>query len=316
MAGKGHEIMRIIGTAGDDYLEGGFEDDLIEGLGGDDVLEAVDGIDTLRGGAGDDILRFRYGDGALLDGGAGNDTLGSFQEDPAIGVTMTGGAGADDFFVSDGVAISDYEADDRLVLRSGFTGIYLIDDQIERTTEGGTTTFAIDPLAFRYVPFDLLDDGLTFTVASGGGDVAALMAVPVGLDVAGIMTVSDTVLIAPPAAGFTLEEALLAPATGGTLRGDENVFLLTGQGGDDFIVAGDRSAFAAGGGGADEVRGGRGEDVLGGGAGDDTVDGRANADLLYGSGGEDLLIGGDGADALFGGTGDDVLYGDLVTEGV
>ncbi len=62
------------GTAGTDYLSGGFQGDYLQGLGGDDFLSGGDGHDALLGGAGNDQL---YGDAGndVLNGGAGNDSL-------------------------------------------------------------------------------------------------------------------------------------------------------------------------------------------------------------------------------------------------
>jgi Tol biopolymer transport system component len=64
----------IVGTAGDDVLNGGSGDDIICGLGGNDRINGAGGNDILLGGAGDDTIS--GGDGAdSLVGGAGSDTL-------------------------------------------------------------------------------------------------------------------------------------------------------------------------------------------------------------------------------------------------
>lgn len=44
------------GTAGDDFLDGGYDDDVLEGGGGKDLLYGGLGSDTLMGGAGNDTL--------------------------------------------------------------------------------------------------------------------------------------------------------------------------------------------------------------------------------------------------------------------
>ena len=55
--------LTLIGTAGDDILEGGSNNDVLRGLDGDDVLIGNDGDDQLYGGAGANTLI----------GGKGND---------------------------------------------------------------------------------------------------------------------------------------------------------------------------------------------------------------------------------------------------
>ncbi|MBB4658636.1 calcium-binding protein [Parvularcula dongshanensis] len=296
--------MNITGTAGSDYLMGEFGDDLIEGLGGSDVLEASDGFDTLRGGAGNDILRVIYGDGALFDGGEGQDTLGGGIYDVGTNVTMIGGTGADEFRLSDGVRVEDFGAGDSLILQSSSIGIYVIEDQISRTDSGGVSVFEVDPLAFRYFPFGMLDGGLTFTIV---GAPANLTAVPMGESADGMMGVSTTTLTADPGPGFVRgggEEGVVALANAGGQQINGTVGfsnLLTGQAGADTLSGGAWSDTLSGGGGRDLLLGGDGEDVLGGGADADTIQGGGGEDLLYGSGGSDVLFGGDG---------DDILYGD------
>ena len=64
---------QIIGTPGDDLLEGGDQGEVIKGLAGNDVLRGGGGDDMLAGGAGDDMLDGGAGNDSL-NGGAGNDT--------------------------------------------------------------------------------------------------------------------------------------------------------------------------------------------------------------------------------------------------
>src|SRR4051794_10335267 len=68
------KVCTILGTIGDDHLNGGRAHDVICGLGGDDVIDGGGGGDVIDGGGGNDLIN--GGDGAdLLYGGAGNDTL-------------------------------------------------------------------------------------------------------------------------------------------------------------------------------------------------------------------------------------------------
>lgn len=79
----------IVGTEGDDVLEGGSGNDILCGLGGDDVLIGGSGDDVLVGGAGSD----------QLDGGSGNDTLYTDADDSVV----DGGSGANQTIPSEPV---------------------------------------------------------------------------------------------------------------------------------------------------------------------------------------------------------------------
>lgn len=103
----------IIGTDGDDLLNGTPDDDAIYGLGGNDLLNGVEGNDRLYGGDGNDRLMGHRGD-ELLDGGSGDDTLAGhdgndrldggagndFLAGGADNDILTGGAGADIFNIA------------------------------------------------------------------------------------------------------------------------------------------------------------------------------------------------------------------------
>jgi uncharacterized delta-60 repeat protein len=107
----------IIGTAGNETLNGGIYNDRLRGLGGDDtlngnsgddLLEGGAGVDTLNGGRGNDFLRGEAGND-ILDGGSGRDILiGGAGTD-----RLTGGTGRDTFVLysqSEGVdTITDFE---------------------------------------------------------------------------------------------------------------------------------------------------------------------------------------------------------------
>ncbi|MFN6155290.1 MAG: calcium-binding protein [Dolichospermum sp.] len=80
----------IIGTNGNNILNGTINNDLILGLDGNDILNGLGGNDTLDGGNGDDTLNGGTGNDSLV-GGNGNDLfIGSTGID-----TIKGGEGLD-----------------------------------------------------------------------------------------------------------------------------------------------------------------------------------------------------------------------------
>lgn len=80
----------IVGTAGNNTLNGGNGRDLIFGLGGNDILNGSNNNDCLVGGDGNDRLNGSNGDD-FLDGGDGTDTLNASNGDD----TLVGGAQVD-----------------------------------------------------------------------------------------------------------------------------------------------------------------------------------------------------------------------------
>jgi Ca2+-binding RTX toxin-like protein len=84
----------ILGTDGDDYLQGTSAADGISGLSGDDIIYAGAGDDIVAGGSGNDTIYGEAGDDQLF-GEAGNDVLFGGTGNN----TLTGGAGADRFVI-------------------------------------------------------------------------------------------------------------------------------------------------------------------------------------------------------------------------
>ncbi len=105
----------IIGTPGDDVINGTNGNDVIVGMGGNDTINGVNGDDVICGDAGNDTLNGSNGNDTLL-GGSGNDTL-----DGANGNdTLTGGAGNDSLTGGNGDDVLDGgDNDDTLVGNNG-----------------------------------------------------------------------------------------------------------------------------------------------------------------------------------------------------
>jgi Ca2+-binding RTX toxin-like protein len=109
--------------------------------------------------------------------------------------------------------------------------------------------------------------------------------------------------------------------------------IISGYGGDDYIVAGLGDDTIYGDAGNDQIYGSQGNDHLFGGDGDDYIYDDENDDFItggagndrifagpgaidtvFGDEGDDEIHGGDGIDELLGGTGDDMIYGDGDTD--
>jgi len=85
-------IVPIIGSSGNDKLDGGRGDDVIQGMEGDDVIQGGPGDDFIDGGPGEDVAYFsgersRY-QVVMVDGGVTivMDSLGSDGEDQLVNV--------------------------------------------------------------------------------------------------------------------------------------------------------------------------------------------------------------------------------------
>jgi len=106
----GLERKAILGSRGDDRLNGTPGDDVMMGFAGNDTLTGGPGRDKLHGGKGDDVI----------DGGPGDDHIWGDRGDD----TLTGGPGADVFHGAEGAAVdlvTDFNAaeGDRIVLEPG-----------------------------------------------------------------------------------------------------------------------------------------------------------------------------------------------------
>ena len=288
------ELFAIVGTDGDDVLDGTERgnlmygragDDLISGFGGDDEIYGEDGNDTILGGQGDDYIDGGQGDDVLeggegadtLIGGDGVDTATYANEAQGIDVDLAAGTASDGDTLDGienliGTEFADMLlGDDGANVIEGRSGDDVIDgrggDDILRGEEGDDTLLG-------GAGNDVLEGGLGFDTLNGGfgddvldgGDGNDLLIGGVGADTliggAGI----DTADYSAEAQGMSINLATGQASDGDTLTGVENV---TGTAFDDRLV------------------GDAGTNRLDGGSGDDLLDGRAGADEL---------IGGDGID--------------------
>lgn len=93
------KVATIVGTAGDDVLQGTKGRDIIVGLAGDDTIRGAGGNDLICGGNGDDIINGGAGNDNIF-GGSGNDLMaGAAGRDRMVGFkgrdTANGGPGID-----------------------------------------------------------------------------------------------------------------------------------------------------------------------------------------------------------------------------
>ncbi|MDJ0939049.1 MAG: putative Ig domain-containing protein [Woeseiaceae bacterium] len=334
----------VIGTEGNDVLNGDAFDNPIIGLGGDDDLFGGDGNDFLRGDAGRDDLFGEAGDDVLdgglgfdtLNGGTGNDTLIAGEND-GIGARMFGGDGDDRHVGGDGRDLFDggdgantYETGiggntDTLEFYNFGThtiqfgpGVDIAD--LSGSFEGFGQTF---DLTINFNPLDLDDSILIETVFLRSGNDGTAAAATSSNPTNYVFEFDD-------GQSLTLTEVIDIALT--PTDGDDFLFpgldnnAVFGGAGDDTILGryfGPSFSFDNGnmlygedgndritaGAGDDFASGGAGNDVINVGSGDDIVQAGSGDDFVRGEDGDDNLDGGDGADILIGGEGVDILVG-------
>ncbi|WP_296644729.1 calcium-binding protein [Roseinatronobacter sp.] len=89
--------LNILGTSGNDTIQGGAGNDTIVALGGDNLLRTFGGNNTLISGYGDDTLIGGTGDDSLTGRGGNNTFIPGSGND-----TITGGDGDDTFIIREG----------------------------------------------------------------------------------------------------------------------------------------------------------------------------------------------------------------------
>ena len=129
--------MSVIGTEGNDTLNGGGKD-IIYALGGDDRINAGDYDDTVDGGAGNDTIYGENGNDTVI-GGIGNDYLSGGNGND----TLTGGEGSDNMYGDSGADILDGGAGND-TLNGGSGNDILTGGEGDDTIYGGGDTDTID----------------------------------------------------------------------------------------------------------------------------------------------------------------------------
>ncbi len=312
----------FIGDNNNNNLVGTTGDDLIQGLGGNDTLSGLDGNDTIDGGTGDDVLNGGDGndniDGGtgidVINGGDGNDLIASGTK----GESIDGGAGNDTLTtlnLSDSSAnlVLDLTAANQLS-GDGITTIKNIESIPSVTTGSGNDTFKLTG--------NLLISNSKF---DGGGGNDLLIADFSNATFAGLGTSGYGVF------NYNVTTYIYAP-------GNSNSTLLSYSNTEQFNITGTAYIdYLTGYGGNDTINAGAGNDYLWGAAGDDVLNGGLFWFLCGGKKNRDNFIeiqsskpclarllrmiisayhtkqrranGGDGNDNIDGGTGNDILIG-------
>jgi VCBS repeat-containing protein len=284
----------IDARGGDDIVHGGSGRDSLNGGGGNDLLYGDSGADTLYDGEGNNLLFGGDGDDTLtgsgyLSGGDGNDVISTYGSMAVI----DGGAGDDSITPAAGGSVVFGIGSGHDVI--GGDGGYWI------ALQAGVTPADIDIVGGEV---DGVSSPLTLVIRASGDSMQGID------DAAGLRFADGTTWSASDIAARVQFPAAAGTDRNDVLVGTSGADVIDGGAGQDTIAGGDGDDQLGGGAGKDLLQGGAGSDVLEGGAGTDTLEGGAGADLLSGGDGNDSLYGGEGDDTLSGGTGDDVLYGE------
>ena len=317
--------MIIVGTSGNDDLDGTVDDDLIQGLAGDDILDGIAGNDQLEGGADNDFYKVRDADTIIVElAGEGTDIIHAF-----VSYTLTAGASVEllstyQISATDSIDLTGNELVQTIwgnngsnILRGGggadtmlgFGGndTYYITDGTERVLEnaGGGTDVVLSSVSYTLTADSHVE--LLSTASVGGTDDLSLT-------------------------GNALAQTIWGNQGENTLRGGGGADTLIGFGGDDvyFVTDGQERIIEEGSGGTDIVYAsvsfalatGASVELLS----TDSIAGTAAINLtgndlnntIWGNNGTNTLNGLGGADVMAGFGGDDIYVidnaADIVVE--
>ena len=317
--GAGNDILAggigndtINGEGDDDVIDGGLGNDVIDGGTGNDIITDNAGREgTIAGGDGNDVITAALTRNRAIDGGDGNDTirfgnansyglLGFFY----TGATITGGAGDDTIeSYNEGVTIDGGSGHDTIVTGSAATITLGADSDILRVSQA---------VVANYKPSTVTD----FQAGAGGDaiDLTASLALnPLGWNYEGNPFATGEIRLLQSGA-----DVLVQGKTGAPQGGGYSTFLILQNTNIAAFIAENFSGYSpTGAPPADQVIiGTPGPDSLTGGIGNDTISGLGDNDILNGGFGADHLIGGEGndlledhwgGDTLEGGNGNDIL---------
>ena len=290
-------------TDGNDTLIGTEGDDILIGLGGDDILRGRDGNDTLLGGDGNDVLEggkgindLQGGDGddalwlfeapdvyysnnsgeasGTLRGGAGNDTIYTFNAAGGSNIEIWGDDGDDLIETIDAKLVDAGDGNDRVhFYANAVTGAFPAIDggrgyDVIYLGSNDFTRFDMH----KVVNFEEFNINNSFNPDINNAGAISIFNENVGA--AGVLKISllnfsfDKLKL--DASAVTTGQLLIK--VGNSSVGNQNVEIIGGQLGDTVDGLGGNDTLD-GGGGNDTLNGGAGNDTLTGGAGNDDIDG-------------------------------------------
>ncbi|MBY6003563.1 tandem-95 repeat protein [Salipiger bermudensis] len=328
----------IVGTPGDDRLEGTPDPDQISGLAGDDLLLGRAAGDDMDGGAGNDTLRGEAGDDTL-DGGEDDDKVQGDEGDDSV----SGGSGADRVYGGTGDdTVLGGDGDDVLYgdapngAGGGFIGADIFafdaDDGTDRVFDfvSGVDRIRLDgPAGLTPVfSFDATRGDTVMTygsttvtffnqmVSAADNLLSSLngkpMAEPDAVETdAGVAVAIDVLANDSDPDGDELSlDGVVSVASNGIVTLDDGGTV--GDASDDSFVYTPNAGFI----GqdsfvyrVDDGQGGFAAGLVTIDVGVETLTGSAGADRISGGDGRQVIEGLDGADKLLGGTGSDTLEG-------
>ena len=319
----------IVGTNRSDTLRGTAGGDVIVGKGGQDLILGKGGSDLICGSGGPDLIR---GDGGndKVNGGPGQDKIYFNSAASGVNVSLltgraTGGSGSD---VIKG--IEDIVGSNSADIITGSNGPNLIsslagNDSVDGaggldTIEGGGGDDDLDGGAAGEI--NIVWYEASFATEGPSGPVTVDLAAGTATDPDG----SDTIANFDTAVGSRFDDVLSGDGGDNFLLGGAGNDDLDGAGGFDVsiywfatgaVTANLQTGMASGSDGNDTLGsieglfGGEGADTLIGNDQDNFLDGSAGNDTMNGGAGADWFMGGDGADTIDGGANAGVAY-DLV----
>ncbi len=253
-------MANIVGTSGNEYLEGTGESDFIDGADGNDTLVGGAGNDTIVGGNGNDTVDYSR------EGGGGN-----------VQVNLQNGA----IFGSSGKVLDAFQARDTFGNLDSLSGIENV------ITGGGNDSVYGNEAA------NLIDTGAGNDFLLGGAGADTLIG-GAGNDVYSIRLVDGAVfgdIIIERWSEGTDEVRTDLPTF--TLSGIDNVENLSGSSlAGQMLTGNELRNVIRGSVGDDSLDGGLGDDILAGGFGNDFLFGNEGDDILDGGPGNDSLDGG------------------------
>jgi Ca2+-binding RTX toxin-like protein len=291
---EGIEMATIVGTSGDDSLQGeSSRPNFIDGLDGDDVIAAGWAHDTLLGGNGDDLLTGGWFEHLRINGGVGADTLVSYMQSSVYGnrfCLLNGGAG-DDLILGG--------AEDTLVGAEGNDTIEASGEAARLIAGSGDDVIHVDLYLARTGGATTIDggEGLDRLVAEGGDLGFALIS---GVEIYEAIRVSGTAEQIEAFDSIVLMEGADVDRISIGASGRLDLRHELGGLAVHYVSAGESDSFVSGSGNdlleseynAAKLNGGMGHDTL---IGQGTLIGGLGNDSIDGSG---LLDGGDGDDVI------------------